>query len=80
MNMVKKIKKMADKFFINCDQEPKMARRFGSGWRVIEIIYSKKKWTRLKYAPNNLVNNVPLFKKFVNVKTELWNRMKKEEL
>lgn len=78
--MARKVKKMADKFFINCDQESRIAKRFGSGWRIIENIYSKKKWTRLKYAPNDLVSNAPLFKKFVNVKTELWKRMNKEEL
>lgn len=60
-------------------------KRFGSGWRNVEVLANGKKWTQLRYAPcairkKRKRKKVPLFAIRGKVLRSVWDKLPKKEL
>ena len=59
-----------------CDFLP----RFGSGWRVVEVLTLGPKWATLRYAPRRADTGEPLFSIRGRLRRDLWDRLPKTEV
>ena len=60
-------------------------KRFGAGWRVVEVLSIGRKWTQLRYSPCAIRKKyqrkpIPIFTLRGRLPVSLWNHLPKREL
>jgi len=55
-------------------------RRFGSGWRRVELLSLGRKWAKLRYSPKSIVDGTPLFALRGRIHKDIWAKLPKRRI
>ena len=70
-------KRLGSRYYVNLGGH---VRRFGAGWRCVELLSVGRKWAKLRYSPKSVVDGTPLFTFRGRVHKDIWAKLPKKEL